>query len=73
MEVFLEELVKKRHEIVQALMWEIGKNRDDAESELDRTVQFARAVIETVRTDPDFNGTWQEIGSTTALVRRAAV
>lgn len=72
-EAFFKELASKREEMVQALMWEIGKNRLDAESEFDRTVQFANSVIQTIRTDPEFGGSWKEIGSTTAFVRRAAI
>ncbi|KAL7566447.1 hypothetical protein ACA910_000926 [Epithemia clementina (nom. ined.)] len=69
-----EELKKRREEIVEALMWEIGKNRPDAESEFDRTVKFAMSVIDAIRSDPDIsNSSWQTIGSTRALVRRAAL
>eukprot|EP00957_Ditylum_brightwellii_P018019 1357690-Ditylum_brightwellii.AAC.1 len=37
---FIVELKTKREEIVNVLMWEIGKNVGDAESEFDRTIQF---------------------------------
>ena len=43
-ELFLEELGKQREDIVTVLMWEIGKNRVDAEAEFDRTVAFVRQV-----------------------------
>jgi glyceraldehyde-3-phosphate dehydrogenase (NADP+) len=72
-EQFLVELAKKRDEIVEALMWEIGKNLPDAQAEFDRTVQFAESVIKMIRTDPEFAGGWQKIESTTAWVRRAAI
>jgi glyceraldehyde-3-phosphate dehydrogenase (NADP+) len=73
MERFLVELGKKRDEIVHALMWEIGKNYNDACSEFDRTVQFCRQVIDTIRTDSEFVGGWETMGATTAWVRRAAI
>ena len=69
-----EELKKSREQIVEALMWEIGKNRPDAESEFDRTVKFAMSVMDVIRNDPEIaNSSWQTIGSTNALVRRAAL
>lgn len=72
-EHFFVELAASREDIVETLMWEIGKNRKDAESEFDRTLQFARSVIDAIQTDNNFNGTWQEIGNVRALVRRAAI
>lgn len=72
-EKFLLELGQQRETIVNVLMWEIGKNRKDAESEFDRTIQFCRQIIEVIQTDPEFSGGWQTIGSTKAFVRRAAV
>lgn len=72
-QLFLKELAKKREQIVTTLMWEIGKNRKDAETEFDRTVQFCNQVIDTIQTDPEFNASWQTIGSTKAFVRRAAI
>ena len=62
-----------RQAMVTTLLHEIGKNRRDAEQEVDRTIQFAEQVLHVVETDPDFTGTWQTIGTTTrAMVRRAA-
>ena len=43
-EKFIEELKTKREQIVVTLMWEIGKNRNDAEAEFDRTIQFVQKV-----------------------------
>ena len=77
---FLLELSKEREVMVQTLMWEIGKNRKDAEAEFDRTVEFCRKVMDVMEHDPDYGGAdagvgdgWQTIGSTRALVRRAAI
>jgi glyceraldehyde-3-phosphate dehydrogenase (NADP+) len=76
---------KYREQMVQVLMWEIGKNRLDAESEFDRTIAFGRQVMDVVRgvsntndssievVDDEFGGSWQHIGSTMAFVRRAAI
>ena len=71
---FFTELQAQRENIVRALMWEIGKNRKDAESEFDRTVQFAEQVVQIIKTDPEFLATnWQKIGSVNVFTRRAAV
>jgi len=35
-------------------MWEIGKNRNDAEAEFDRTVQFIRQLLEYIQTSSEF-------------------
>jgi glyceraldehyde-3-phosphate dehydrogenase (NADP+) len=71
---FLQELGKRREEMVTTLMFEIGKNRPDAEAEFDRTIDFAKQVITIAESSPEFGGgQWQTLGSTTALVRRAAI
>ena len=87
----IERLIKdletnQREKMVQVLMWEIGKNRKDAESEFDRTMAFGRQVMQVVRGfnlneesevssdyDDEFGGSWKSVGSTMAFVRRAAV
>lgn len=72
-EAVFEELTKVREDIVTTLMWEIGKNRKDAEAEFDRTVQFAQQVIRSVKTENEYTGVWQSVGSTKALIRRAGI
>jgi len=87
MERLIQDLeTNQREKMVQVLMWEIGKNRKDAESEFDRTMDFGRQVMQVIRgintndegevkTDynDEFGGSWKSIGSTMAFVRRAAV
>lgn len=72
---FFKELAVKREDIVTILMWEIGKNRVDAEAEFDRTVQFAEQLMDAVTTDPEFVGKWEQVPGTpvTALTKRAAI
>jgi glyceraldehyde-3-phosphate dehydrogenase (NADP+) len=72
-ENYLHELGNRREEIVTVLMWEIGKNRLDAEAEFDRTISFAKSVIQTIQTDKEFAGEWQTIGTTKAFVKRNAI
>ena len=55
-------------------MWEIGKNRKDAEAEFDRTMQFGRDLMRVMHGihadgsdaphDDEFGGTWKSIGPT---------
>ena len=52
----LEELKNKREEIVQVLQWEIGKNYLDAAAEFDRTIQFAKQVMNQMVTNPEYLG-----------------
>jgi glyceraldehyde-3-phosphate dehydrogenase (NADP+) len=72
-QAFLSELQKVREPMVQTLMMEIGKNRNDSEAEFDRTMDFCRQVIRVVQTNPEYVGHWQTIGSTSAFVKRAAI
>ena len=46
---FASELKKRRSEIVNLLMWEIGKNRKDSETEVDRTVDYILDTIEALK------------------------
>jgi len=72
---------KQRTSMIQALMWEIGKNLKDAEAEFDRTIAFGRSVIAVVRgglsnddDDNEFAGSWKSYGSTVrAYLKRAAI
>lgn len=45
MEQFVEEMKKHRDEVVNLIMWEIGKTLGDARKEFDRTVQYIYDTI----------------------------
>ena len=45
METFVKIMATKREEIVELLMWEIGKNTTDAAKEFDRTVEYIYDTI----------------------------
>mmetsp|Transcript_27100 Transcript_27100/g.27478 ORF Transcript_27100/g.27478 Transcript_27100/m.27478 type:complete len:109 (-) Transcript_27100:1241-1567(-) len=57
--------------MVQILMWEIGKNSSNVESEFDRTVSFVKETIEEIRSQ-GFSG-WSNVLNTKAFIRRAAI
>ncbi len=46
MENFVEKMSTKREEIVNLLMWEIGKSLPDSQKEFDRTVEYIHDTIE---------------------------
>src|SRR5882757_9063176 len=44
-EIFLEKMKEKRQEVVNLLMWEIGKTQKDSEKEFDRTCDY---IVDTI-------------------------
>lgn len=50
MQDFVRQMVAQRQEIVNLIMWEIGKSLADSQKEFDRTVEYIVATIEAVRT-----------------------
>ena len=73
---FLDELERtKRDEIIEVLMWEIAKTKKDATKEFDRTISFARTVVDQALecdTTESF-GTWTGLSGVRARVRRGPV
>lgn len=47
--VFVEQMRKKRSEIVNLLMLEIGKNKNDSQKEFDRTIDYIIDTIEALK------------------------
>lgn len=48
-EAFIQAMLAVREEVVQLLMWEIGKVLSDAEKEFVRTVDYLRDTIQSVK------------------------
>ncbi len=48
-EKFVGEMLKLRSEVVNLLMWEIGKSQKDSEKEFDRTVKYIYDTIESLK------------------------
>ena len=48
-ETFAREMSKVREEVVNLLMWEIGKSFDDSRKEFDRTLQYIHKTVEAVK------------------------
>ncbi len=68
-------LQQKRNEIINVLMWEIGKNYKDAAAEFDRTIQFIQKTISYIQSSDEFApSTWDETHAPTKLyASRAAI
>jgi len=48
-EQFVGEMLKLRSEVVNLLMWEIGKSEKDSEKEFDRTIKYIYDTIESLK------------------------
>ncbi len=48
-ELFVGEMLKLRSEVVNLLMWEIGKSEKDSEKEFDRTIKYIYDTIESLK------------------------
>lgn len=46
---FLNQVRKRRDEVVNLLMWEIGKSLEDSIKEFDRTIEYVEATIEALK------------------------
>lgn len=75
-EKFMEELLKVREQMIDALMWEIAKNTKDAAQEFDRTMVFIKAAIAALQKDPTVGqgfAQWEEVSGVGAKVRRGPI
>mmetsp|Transcript_25491 Transcript_25491/g.42740 ORF Transcript_25491/g.42740 Transcript_25491/m.42740 type:complete len:539 (+) Transcript_25491:254-1870(+) len=69
-ELFLEELKKKRTEVINLLMWEICKNKGDATKEFDRTIDYINDTIVEVKALWNRNSLFTTTGGVLAQIRR---
>ena len=69
-EAFIKAMVAVREDVVNLLMWEIGKVRPDAEKEFDRTVDYLRDTIQSVKAMEREAIHFREEGGFLAQVRR---
>lgn len=72
---FIKELMNQREEIIRVLMWEIGKNYNDAMAEFDRTITFIEQSIDAIEknmSSDEYNieSKFTKIGSTNVFKRR---
>ena len=70
-ERFTAAMVAVRDRVCRLLMWEVGKTWADAQGEFDRTVQYIRDTIETLKSQDRDNSRLQFREGIIAQVRRA--
>jgi aldehyde dehydrogenase (NAD+) len=67
---FTRRMVAQRQQIVNLIMWEIGKSLSDSEKEFDRTVSYINATIDALRDLDNNNSRFQIVEGTIGQIRR---
>ena len=70
-ETFAAEMFRVREEVVNLLMWEVGKSFDDSSKEFDRTLQYINKTVEALKEVDRTNSRFNLDGGVIAQVRRA--
>lgn len=70
-ENFTNQLVARRREIVNLIMWEIGKSLADSEKEFDRTIDYIKSTIVELKALDNANSRFQIVDGTIAQIRRS--
>ena len=70
MQDFTKQMIALRGEIVNLIMWEIGKNLPDAQKEFDRTVDYIKATIEALKQLDNSNSRFMIVEGTIGQIRR---
>ncbi len=67
---FTRRMKEKRDEVVQMLMWEIGKSFSDSQKEFDRTIDYINDTIESLKTLDRDSSRIQKVQGVYAQIRR---
>jgi aldehyde dehydrogenase (NAD+) len=70
MQDFTRQMVARREQIVQLIMWEIGKTLPDSQKEFDRTVEYMKATIEALKHLDNDNSRFTIVEGTIGQIRR---
>lgn len=70
---FTNQIVARRREIVNLIMWEIGKSQADSQKEFDRTIDYIRATVEELKRLDNSNSRFEIVDGTIAQIRRSPV
>lgn len=73
LERFIDAVRPHREELARLLMWEIGKTRKDAESEVDRTLAYLEDTVAAARAMDDAGDEPVRTDGFTARIRRVAL
>lgn len=70
MQDFTRQMMARREQIVNLIMWEIGKTLPDSQKEFDRTVEYMRATIEALKQLDNANSRFTIVEGTIGQIRR---
>ena len=70
-QTFIIKMKEKRTEIVNLLMWEIGKNLKDSEKEFDRTIEYIEDTIDALKDLDRVSSRFSITGGVVGQIRRA--
>lgn len=70
MQDFTKQMVARREQIVNLIMWEIGKTLPDSQKEFDRTVEYMKATIEALKHLDNDNSRFTIVEGTIGQIRR---
>ncbi|SMF25424.1 NADP-dependent glyceraldehyde-3-phosphate dehydrogenase [Pseudogulbenkiania subflava] len=70
-EEFTRQILAKRREIVNLIMWEIGKSLPDSEKEFDRTIVYIKDTIDALKKLDNDNSRFQIVDGTIGQIRRS--
>jgi glyceraldehyde-3-phosphate dehydrogenase (NADP+) len=70
-EEFTNRIIAKRREIVNLIMWEIGKTLADSQKEFDRTIDYIKATIDALKELDNSSSRFQIVDGTIGHIRRA--
>jgi glyceraldehyde-3-phosphate dehydrogenase (NADP+) len=70
MQRFVAAMLDRRVEVVNLLMWEIGKSAADSRKEFDRTIDYVRATIEALKEMDNGHSRFAVVEGTIGQVRR---
>ena len=70
MQDFTRKMIAVRAEVINLIMWEIGKSAADSEKEFDRTVDYIRATIDALKAQDNENSRFLVVEGTIGQIRR---
>ena len=70
MQDFTRQMVARREQIVNLIMWEIGKTLPDSQKEFDRTVEYIKATIDALKRLDNDNSRFTFVEGTIGQIRR---
>jgi len=68
---FTNQILAHRREIVNLIMWEIGKSLADSQKEFDRTIAYIRATVDELKRLDNRNSRFEIADGTIAQIRRS--